>query len=91
MKLLSILLHSRAPNLGGMNGDVHYYIATLVFKNGEQLEYFHSRILRLQQEINLSGETVSPTILLIQYMKAFSKSDKIKAHCAQHDKSHHIP
>ena len=54
-------------------------LATLAFRNGEQLEDFHSRILRLQQEIMLSGENVSPTRLLFQYMKTFSKSDKLRA------------
>ena len=53
-------------------------IATLAFRNGEQLEDFHSRILRLQQEIMLSGEIVSPTRLLIQYMKALTNSEKLK-------------
>ena len=32
--ILSKLLHSGAPNLGGMNGDVHSDLATLTFKNG---------------------------------------------------------
>ena len=53
--ILSILLHSRAPKLGGMNGDVQSDLAILAFRNGEQSEDFHSRILRLQQEIMLSG------------------------------------
>ena len=44
----------------------------------EKLKYFHSRILILQQEIILSGETVPPTRLLFQYMKVLSKSDKLK-------------
>ena len=48
-------LHSRAPHLGGINGDVQADLATLVFKNGEQLEAFHSTILILQQEIIISG------------------------------------
>ena len=47
--LLSRLIHSRAPHLGGMSGDIQSDISTLAFKNGEQLKYFHSRILRLQQ------------------------------------------
>ena len=47
--ILSILLHSRAPNLGVMNGDVKYDIATLAFRNGEQLEDFYSRVLRLSR------------------------------------------
>ena len=61
-----------------MNGDVQYDLATLEFKNGEQLEYFHSRIIRLQQETILSGDTVSPTRLLFQYTKAFSNIYKLK-------------
>ena len=61
--ILSRLIHSCAPHLVGMNGDVQSDLATLAFKNGEQLEYFHIRILRLQQEIILSGEIVSPTRL----------------------------
>ena len=65
-----------------MNGDVQSDLATLAFKNGEQLEDFHSRILRLQQEIMLSGEIVSPTRLLLQYMKALTKSEKLKAFIA---------
>ena len=36
-------------------------------------------MFRLKQEIILSGETVSPARLLFQYMKAFPKSDKLKA------------
>ena len=76
--ILSRLLHSHAPHIGGMNGGVQYDISTLAFKNREQLEYFHSRILRIQQEIMLSGEIVSPTRLLFQYMKAWTKSEKIK-------------
>ena len=60
-----------------MNGDVQSDLATLAFRNGEQLEYFHSRILRLQQEIMLSGEIVSPTRLLLQYMKVLTKSEKL--------------
>ena len=57
--ILSRLLHSRAPHLGGMNGNVQSDIATLASRNGEQLEDFHSRILRLQQEIIISGENFS--------------------------------
>ena len=65
-----------------MNGDVRSDLFTLEFNNGEQLKDFHSRILRLQQENNLSGETVSPTILLFPYMKALSMCDKLKAFIA---------
>ena len=43
---------------------------------------FHSRILRLQQEIIISGETLSLTRLLFQYIKVLSKSDKIKSFIA---------
>ena len=77
--ILSRLLHSRSPNLGGMKGDIQSDLATLAFSNGEQLEYFHSRILRLQQEIMLSGEILSPTRIIFQYMKTLTKSDKPKS------------
>ena len=56
-----------------MNGDFQSDLTTLAFKNGEKLEDFYSRILRLQQEIILSGKTVSPTRLLFQYMKALQR------------------
>ena len=62
-----------------MNGGVQYDISTLAFNNREQLEYFHGRILRLRQEIIISREIVSPTRLLFQYTKSFSKSDKLIA------------
>ena len=39
-KILYIIIHSLAPHLGGVNGDVQSDIATLAFKNGEQIEYF---------------------------------------------------
>ena len=65
-----------------MNGDVQSDLDTLTFKNREQLEDFHSRILRLQQEIMLSREIVSPTILLFHYMKELSRSDKLRASVA---------
>ena len=68
--ILSRLLHSRDPHLGGMNGDVQSDLSTLASKKGEKLEYFHSSILRLQQEIVISGEIFSPTRLIFQYMKA---------------------
>ena len=69
-KLLSRLIPERAPHIGGMNGDVQFDLDTLAFKSGEQLEDFYSIIIRLQQEINLYGETVSTTRLIFQYMKA---------------------
>ena len=71
--ILSRLLHSCAPHIGGMNGDVQSDLATLAFKNVEQLVDFHSRILRLQQAIMLSGEIVSHTRLFFQYTDAFDK------------------
>ena len=57
--ILSRLIHSHSPHLGWMNGDVQSDLATLAFNNREQLEDFHSRILKLKQEITLFGETVS--------------------------------
>ena len=41
--ILSRILHSRSPHLGGMNYDVQYDLTTLALENGEQLEDFHSR------------------------------------------------
>ena len=61
-----------------MDDDVQSDLATLAIKKGEQLEYFHSRIIRLQQEIILSREIFSCTRLLFQYMKALTKSDKLR-------------
>ena len=69
-KFLYRIIRTRSPNLVGINGEVHSDLATLVFKNVEQLENFHGKSLRLQQEIKISGETVSPTTLFFQYMKA---------------------
>ena len=48
-KFLSIILHSHAPHIGGMNSDVQYDLATLALKNGEQLEDFHSIIIIIQE------------------------------------------
>ena len=80
--ILYRLLHARAPHAWGINGDFQYDLATLEFKNGEKLEYFHSIIIIIQQEINLSGETVSPTRPILHYMEPLSKIDKIKAFIA---------
>ena len=80
--IISRLLHSCDHHIGGVNGDVQSDLSTLTFKNGEQLEDFHVRIIILQQEIMLSGETVSLTRIILQYMKALPKSDKIKAFIA---------
>ena len=62
-----------------MNGGVQSDLASIELKNREQLEYFHSRILRICQEIILSVETVSTKRLLFKYMKSFSNSNKPKA------------
>ena len=78
MENLSIIIYARAPNIEGMNGDVKSDLSTVAFMNREELEDFISRIIRLQQKINLSKETISPTRLLFQYMKALSKIDKLK-------------
>ena len=52
-KKLSRLIHSRSPQIEGMNGDAKSDLSILVLKNGEQLENFHSIIITSQQEINL--------------------------------------
>ena len=80
--ILSRIIHPCVPHLGGINGDVQSDISTLALNNGEQLEDFHSSIIRLQQEIMISGEIVSPTRLIFQYTKALSKSDKLRAFIA---------
>ena len=49
------LLHSHDLHLLGINSNVQSDLSTLAFKNREQIEDFHSRILRLQQEIIFSG------------------------------------
>ena len=46
--IISIIIHSRDPHIVGMNSGVQSDLATLTFKNGEQLEYFHIRIIILQ-------------------------------------------
>ena len=48
-KIISRRIHSRAHHLGGINGDLESELATQALKNRKQLEYFHSRILGLQQ------------------------------------------
>ena len=62
-----------------MNGDVQSNLANLASYNREKVEDSHSRILKLQQEIILSGENLSPTRLLFQYTKALSKINRLKA------------
>ena len=77
--ILSIIFYSRDTHLVRINGDVRSDISTLVFKNGEHLEDFHSIIIRLQQEIILSVGIFSPKIILFQYMKALSNIYKNRA------------
>ena len=45
----SILLYTCAPHIGGTNSDFQYDLDTLVLNNGEQIKYFHRKIIRLQQ------------------------------------------
>ena len=78
-KFLSRIIHALNPNLGETSGDIQSEISTLALKNGEKLEIFHRRILRLQQEINLYGENFSSTRLLFHYMMELLKRDKLKA------------
>ena len=78
-KILSRLIHLCTPHLGWMSGDFQSDLVTLAFKNIEQLEDFCRRIIILQQEIIIYGETVSPTRILFQYMNSFSNSEKLKA------------
>ena len=46
-KILYRLIHSRVSSLGGTNGDVKSDLATPALNNGQQLEDFHSIIIRL--------------------------------------------
>ena len=59
-KILSIIIHSPICHIGGMNCDVQSDLATLSFKNREQLKDFYSILIRFQQEIILFEETVYP-------------------------------
>ena len=61
-----------------MNDYVHYELYTPELIKVEQPEVFHSRILRLQQQISLYGETISSTRLYLQYIKTYSNSDNLK-------------
>ena len=65
-----------------MSGDVQSDLASLKSNNKEKIAYFHRRIIRIQQEIFLSGENVSPKRLIFQYTKAFSNIDKLKSFIA---------
>ena len=66
------------PSSWRVNGDFQSDLSTLEFNNREQLEDFHRRIIILQQEIIICGESISPTRLLFQYMKEFPNSNKLK-------------
>ena len=77
-KILYSFVHAHAPRLGGMNGDVQSDLSIPEFNNGEQLEDFHSRILRLQQQTNLYRKKVSPKRFIIQYTKEFTKRNTLK-------------
>ena len=76
--ILSRLLHARTPHLGGNNSGFRSDLAALPLNNGEKVYDLHSRIIILQQEIILSGENFPPARLLFQYIKEFSKSNKLK-------------
>ena len=65
-----------------MKGYVYYDLSKLAFNAVEQIKDFHSRIIRIQQYTILLVETVYPTRLLYQYIKALSKSDKLKVFIA---------
>ena len=80
--ILSILLHSHAPHLGGMNGGVKSDLTNLAFKNEEQLECFSLYNYHTSTGNYPIWKTFSPNIFIFRYMKTFSKSDKIKAFIA---------
>ena len=60
-KIIYRLLHALSNHLGEVNDDVQFDLSTLAFNIKEEIKYFHSSILRLQQEIILYEETVPPT------------------------------
>ena len=47
--ILSILLNEGAPHLGVTNGNIQTDLVTLTFKQGEQLEDFHGKSIRMKQ------------------------------------------
>ena len=53
----------RTPGLWVPSTDDKSDLAIFVFKTWEQIEDFHSIIIRIKQEVNLSGEPVSQKIL----------------------------
>ena len=76
--IITWILHAYGTHLGGINSNVQSDLSTLESNNGEQIEYFNRIIIILQQEINIYGEIVSHKIILLRYMKAFSKCHKRK-------------
>ena len=50
--ILSRLIHSRAPNIGGVNGDVQSDLATQEFNNKEQLEYFIAELSDFNRKLS---------------------------------------
>ena len=53
MEILSIISHTQAPHLGGINGVVQYDLDTLALNNGEKLQDFHRRIISLPKKNTL--------------------------------------
>ena len=47
-EIISIILNVRTPHRGWIYGDIQSDLSTPSFKNGEQIEYFQSIMLRLQ-------------------------------------------
>ena len=47
--ILSRIIHSQHPHIGGMNDDVQYELGTMALNNREQLGYIYCRILKLQR------------------------------------------
>ena len=80
--ILFRLIHVQFFDIEVMKGYVYYDLSKLAFNAVEQIKDFHSRIIRIQQYTILLVETVYPTRLLYQYIKALSKSDKLKVFIA---------
>ena len=61
-KIIFRLIHSRDPNIGGMNSDVQYELSNLAFNNGEQLgDKFYRNLLqdRLPGDKKVPGQRKS--------------------------------
>ena len=89
--IISRLLHSRATHLGGMNGDVKYYLSRLEFKNGENLKIF----MALFSDLNKKLCSLEKFSLLLDFYSStwrhFQRVIKKIFHCSQDYRSHHIP